>query len=349
MRRMTVSPRHVGVRALVLLALVAWGIFPTGVYDTSRAAFSGSSGNPPNSFTADTLDPTGSFSASRPCTPLSPGLRDATTNSTIMGSSLALTTPATAVGDYLILSLTFYNNGGAAFPTVTTPTGWTALGTNTALGAGYDVMLAVFARPAPASPAASYTVSYSTMFPTVGTLASYSGISNMELWTGNTGTTATAVAPSLTAAAANRLLLAFVAHSGTTSSTPAGMTAGPAINGSGAGMHQFHEVRGSGATGTRSSSINATSPAWATLTLLLIGSATGYDPTVNLSWTATPDTWASGYEIIRAGGPTTAVSGRTTVAWSDTTTSSATGYSYTISAAGGNWRSTTRSVTVNAC
>ncbi len=260
MRRMVVFPRRVGAQALVLLLALA-AVVPLGVYGTSDAAFSGTAGNPANSFAADTLDPTGSFSASRPCTPLSPAFRDATTNSTIMGSSVVLTTPDTAVGDYLTLSLTLYNNGGAGFPTVNTPSGWTSLGTSTVPGAGYDVALAVFIRPAPASPPASYTISYSTMFPAVATLASYSGISAAEMWTGTTGTTATAVAPGLTAAAANRLLVVFVAHSGTSSSTPTGMTAGPWINGSGAGMHQFHEARGSGATGNRSSSINATSPA----------------------------------------------------------------------------------------
>jgi hypothetical protein len=44
-----------------------------------------------------------------------------------------------------------------------------------------------------------------------------------------------------------------------------------------------------------------------------------------------------------------AVSGRSTVTWTDTTTSSGTGYTYTIGATGGNWRSTARNVTVNAC
>jgi hypothetical protein len=245
------------------------------------------------------------------------------------------------------MSVMAYNNGGSSVPTINTPAGWTALGGNFSDGADYDIRLAVFTLAAPSSPPADYTVSFSTIAAATATLTSYSNVAGLTMWSNRTGTSSTAATSDLTASAANELLVGVVAHSGTSSSTPAGMTASVSVNGVGAGLHQYHEVRAAGATGTQSSTISATNPAWGTLTVLI--KSAGKDPTVNLSWTATPDTWATGYEIIRSPGSTTAVSGQSTIAWSDTTTTAATSYTYTISAACSGWRSTTRSASVNAC
>jgi hypothetical protein len=261
-----------------------------------------------------------------------------------------LTTPATATGDYLIMSVMAHNSSGNAVPTINTPAGWTSFGSTFADGANTDVRLAVFGLVAPASPPASYSVSFSTIAAGAATLTSYSGVTGPAAWTANTGTNATAVAPSLDAATSNKLFVTVYAHTGTTSSTPTGMTASVGVDASGAGLDEYHELRSvSGATGTRASTINATQPAWVAFSTLLNGSASGYDPTVGLSWTVSPDTWATGYEVVRNPGSTTAISGRSTATWTDTTTSSGTGYTYTIRATGGNWRSPTRSVTVNAC
>jgi hypothetical protein len=331
---------------LALAVIVVWSVLLGGM-GTVGAAFTGPTINPANSFTADVLDPTGSFSASRPCTALVPAYRASTTDTTIGGSSLTLTTPTTATGDRLVMSVMAYNSGGSSVPTINTPTGWTALGGDFSDGANYDIRLAVFTRAAPSSPPADYSVSFSTIAAATATLTSYSGVAGLTMWSSRTGTTSTAATSDLTASAANELLVGVVAHSGTSSSTPAGMTASVSVNGTGAGLHQYHEVRAAGATGTRSSTISATNPAWVTLTILI--KSAGKDPTVNLSWTVTPDTWASDYEIIRSPGSATTVSGRSTIAWSDTTTTAATSYTYTISAAYGAWRSTTRSASVNAC
>jgi hypothetical protein len=346
----TGTPRVAVVRrATLVLAVLAVFFLLVDKVGRSAAAFSGSTANPANAFTADTLDPTGSFSANRPCTVLGPAYRASTTK-TALASSIVLTTPTTAVGDYLILSVMSYTNSGTAPSTITTPAGWTALGGNFANGADFDVRAAVFGLATPASPAASYTVSFSGVSVAAGTLTSYSGIIGVDTSTTGIGTVAAAVAPTGTAATTNELLVAVYAHSGTASTTPTGMTASVSVNGTGAGLHQYHEVRAaSGATGTRSSTIDATNPAWVAASVLLTGTGAGYDPTIDLSWTVTPDTWATGYEIIRASGPTTSVSGQSTVTWSDTTTSSATAYTYTITAAYSGWRSTTRTVNVTAC
>lgn len=66
---------------------------------------------------------------------------------------------------------------------------------------------------------------------------------------------------------------------------------------------------------------------------------------VDLSWTATPTTFADGYEILRsttAGGPYTplgTVNGRTTTTFIDTTPTSNTTYFYVVQAKRSLWRS----------
>src|SRR4051812_2236930 len=164
MRHLATLRRRIDVHRLTtVLAFAGFWVVSLGVYATSGAAFSGSTSNPLTTFATDSLDPPGSFSASRPCTPLGAAYRASTTKTTIGGSSLSLTTPTTAVGDYLIMSVMAYNNGGSAVAAINPPAGWTSLGGNFADGANFDVRLAVFALAAPASPPASYTVSFSTI------------------------------------------------------------------------------------------------------------------------------------------------------------------------------------------
>ncbi len=335
-------------RPLLVLALLTVWVLLVGRVGTVDAAFSGRTTNSSNALTADVLDRTGSFSASRPCTPLTPAYRDSTSNTTFGSSSLTLTTPTTAAGDMLVMSVLTYNGG--AVPTITTPTDWDPLGSNFVDGSNIDLRLAVFTRTAPASPPGNYVVSFSTSAAAVATLTSYSHVGSRYAWSGDTGTSTTATVVGLPTGGAGQLLVGVFGRTGSTSSTPAGMTLSASANGTGAGLREFHELRTvAGDTGNRTMSIDATNPAWGTRSVVLPSAGAGYDPTVNLSWTVTPDTWATGYEIRRVGGPTTAVSGRSTVAWSDTSTASGTGYTYTITAAYGGWRSATRSATVTAC
>jgi hypothetical protein len=100
------------------------------------------------------------------------------------------------------------------------------------------------------------------------------------------------------------------------------------------------------ATGNKVSTISATSPGWASFSIMLLPP---YDPTVTLTWTATTDTWATGYEVARSPGSTTSVSGQSTTTWTDTTTAAATGYTYTIKSVYGTWRSTPQAATVAHC
>jgi hypothetical protein len=126
------------------------------------------------------------------------------------------------------------------------------------------------------------------------------------------------------------------------------MTAGAAINGTGAGLHQYHQaMTASGTvTGNKISNISATSPAWGTF-MMLLGPA--YDPTVTLNWTATTDTYATGYAVTRTPGSLTAVGGQSTATWTDTTTAAVAGYTYDVSSVFGLWDSSVASVSVSAC
>lgn len=85
------------------------------------------------------------------------------------------------------------------------------------------------------------------------------------------------------------------------------------------------------------------------MSIVLKAAAGTVDPKIDLNWTATPDTYATGYEIIRTGGPATSVPGRTTLTCSDTATGAATAYTYTITAVYGVTRSTTRTINVPIC
>ena len=65
---------------------------------------------------------------------------------------------------------------------------------------------------------------------------------------------------------------------------------------------------------------------------------------VNLTWTATPSTFADGYEIFRATGAGTpvsiaTVSGLGTVSYTDNTVAFSTSYLYTVQASYWGWRS----------
>lgn len=71
----------------------------------------------------------------------------------------------------------------------------------------------------------------------------------------------------------------------------------------------------------------------------------GIAASIVVSWTATPSTWADGYEVLGSlvsGGPYTTVgtvSGRNTTSYTVTGLAFATTYYYVVKATKGNWRS----------
>jgi hypothetical protein len=315
--------------------------------DQSSATFTGTSTNPANSFTADTLDRTGSLSSNRPCAAVpgaAPIYHAGTNLHGSAGATVTITTPTSTAGDYFIVSLLIYNNPSPPAPN--TPAGWTQMESNTT----GIYRLTTYSMPRPASPAANYTFTWTGTAGVYIIMQSYTGVTAVQDTNASTGANTSALAPSVTAATAANLLLASFAFNGTSITTPAGMTARDALT-PGNGLATFTQtIAATGATGTRSATTG--SSGWDGHSILLAGTSSTVNPGIDLSWTATPDTYATGYEIIRtvpAAGPTTPVAGRTTLAWSDTSTIAATAYTYTITAAIGNWRSATRTVNVAVC
>jgi hypothetical protein len=75
--------------------------------------------------------------------------------------------------------------------------------------------------------------------------------------------------------------------------------------------------------------------------------------TIALSWTATPDTYAADYTLVRtdtdASTRSSTISSRTTTSTSDTRPSRSTGYTYTLRAQSGTWLSASDLASVAAC
>ncbi len=72
----------------------------------------------------------------------------------------------------------------------------------------------------------------------------------------------------------------------------------------------------------------------------------GATPSAELSWTATPDTWADGYSLSRDGGPPQAIAGRTTTTATDGPLVNGTAYTWQLSATAGPWTSSRVGVTL---
>jgi hypothetical protein len=316
------------------------------------ARFTGVTANPASGWGADSLDPTGSFDATRPCSSgaaVSPAYRDAA-NAATVGSTTSLTvsTPTSAAGDYFIAGIAL-----ASSATINTPAGWTLV-RSTANG---PMRLSVFAIARPASPPANYAFTWTGAAVAAGFIASYSGVASVgpSAATPYASPTDPISAPTLTPPSAPTTLLAIAdidLSSTTTASTPAGMASRSLATAHGSGGNHgtrlFDQaISTTSATGART--IDLSGARYSITTSVLLVPSASVDPTIDLTWTVTPDTWATGYEIIRSGGPTTPISGRNTLAWSDTTTTSTTAYTYTISATYLSWHSTTRTVNVAAC
>jgi hypothetical protein len=304
--------------------------------------------NAANTFGTDSLDPPGSFASSRPCTATSARLRAATTAVSSVAASITVAVPATVVGDYLVALVGTQDSPPPPIPTAA-QTGWTQATTNTQ----GNERLTIFTRPTPATPPASYSFTIPTGASVVATMMSFSEITGVGASaTVLNASSSTATAPSVTPATANSLLLSFFSHAETSMTTPSGMRPSSTV----AGGYYNTRVRvfeqnlaDTSATGARTGTLGAAKATIGASLVLRANPPGAPDPTITLSWTATPDTYATGYEISRTGGPTTTVTGRTTLAWSDTTTTAATAYTYTVAAVSGTWQSTTSTINVATC
>ena len=218
------------------------------------------------------------------------------------------------------------------------------------------MLVGAYAMATPASPAASYTFSWTGGSSyTMGMLASYSGTAEVQTSASQpNGDSITSTAPSVTTTSTPATLLTIFNHDvlGYRDNTPAGMTYRKDVYDNDYGYQDLslfdQAIAATGATGTRSAAnSDADSGTSVGISILLTGSGASAD-TATLTWTATAYASATGYEVIRDGSATSSVSGRTTTTWTDTTTSGG-AHSYTLSAVLGNWRSVTISTSISAC
>lgn len=324
------------------------------------AAFTATRSTGANQITAHTLGAPSGLSALRPCTPITPTYRDAKTANARVTTSVAVTSPASQSGDVLIA---FITTNGVFGNTLTPPSGWTHLNTETK---GYYNTTGVFWRMAPAVRPATYTFGWDDNDDAGAVvIVAYSGVDQttpVATYASTNDSGSSAVAPAVNVARAPAVhLVGFAIEDMTLPIGPPGMTQRATVN-TGTDSNGDHNLEmpvyeqtraATGSTGTKTQSFSGfSSKDYAAFSLVVQRPTTGVDPTVTLSWTATADTAVTGYELIRTGGTavTTAIAGRATATYTDTTTASATGHTYTLaSVLGTNWRSTKPSVTVPSC
>lgn len=302
------------------------------------------------SLASDTLDPPTGLSVGSSCAAgrTAPTYRSASSASS-GGPSVTVNLPAgTQAGDVLVaMAIGMSNPGEITFTNST----WNLLhqpGNNS-----QDILGASFWRRATAAEPASHTFQMGDPDPGAVIIAAYSAVDSVTAVDASAGqfnnNLSSAVVPSITTTTAATRLVSGVAVEGpATVAAPTGQTQRrmQTVSGGVLGLadESFATV---GASGTRSVSLGSNRYS-AGMAVALRGVPT---PTVNVSWTATADTYATGYELVRTGGATvtTAISGRNTVAASDTAVSSATSYTYTLRSVYGSWKSTAVAGAVTTC
>lgn len=205
------------------------------------------------------------------------GSSSATVNAT--ASTIVVTVPTGTIdGDVLVMGVSA--RGNLAGSAVTTPSGWTLRGTPIQTGNGVaDQSLYMFTRVASSEPA-SYTVTVGSTTRIMAAMLAYSGVDNttpFDVASGNSGaSSASAVAPTLSAAATGEMLVEFFASvSNSTWTAPTGSTERVDISvGSVTSFEAADELlSASGATGTRTAT-SSVAGVWCAAMLTLKGAST---------------------------------------------------------------------------
>jgi hypothetical protein len=314
---------------------------------TASSAFSAATTNPASTLAADRLQPPSGLTATRSCTSRTIEFRAATRAA---GSgSLVLPTPSgVSAGDLLVAQVT---NWGGPVP-LTPPAGWQSIRRDSAVRADgvVQVTSALYWRVAVAAEPASARFELASAVDMVGGIAAYSGVSATSPVDASgvaTGATATTTVPSVTTTVANTRLVDFTTKRQEDLPAPGGTLErwrlisgnGTAIQGVSAGDVAFV---GPGATPVRSSVSPSNFQAeWLAQTIALRPDPQG-TTSVTLTWTATPSSWADGYQGQRIVGGTvqashTVPSGTTTV--TDAGLANGTTYTYRVWAHRGAWTS----------
>lgn len=319
--------------AAVVALLVA--LTATLAQSPANSAFTASTANAANRADSGSVAPVTGLTATPRCGGAPPTHQASTYDTASSGSTtVRLTVPAgTQAGDLVLVHV---ERNSTTAPTA--PAGFSLVRSDTATGIGSWVYQKV-ATATDTGTAYTWAVSGSAGSGVLSTYRGAAGISSSTETAGQALSTNsnTAEMPSVTAGVPNSLLVFLIsAQAGTASSTSPGvMTRVYATVSRDHAFYGFTEVRtATGPTGTRVANLSATSPL-AVVALLLRPAAQ-----VDVAWTASASTIASGYEVRRDGALVTTLTGRTTTTWTDSP-APAGSHTWTVTATSGyTWRST---------
>ena len=335
--------RRTAVLGVLLLPL---GLGLAGV-SSSGAAFSAMTTGT-STLGTDSLNAPGALSAVRTC--------PSWTAPTFVGSDVRQSGSTSAThfgrptgtqtGDLLLVFVVAYDNGGF----ITGPAGWTRLYQHENVS---GMRAAGFWRFVAAGEPANHTFSWGTTAAGSATMVVYRGANPADpvdaFSTIDAPSAAAVQLPSVTASVPRtRLVLGIVAKSSAGFSAPASSTV-RVTNPTGSVADEV--LAASGASGPRTYTLSSPDPVLA-VSLAVKGQSTGGD-TVAMSWPATSDAYADGYELRRTGsdGSTTTrtITGRLTMGAIDSPASTSRSYTYSLRTAEGAWRSPAVSDAVAAC
>lgn len=330
------------VAVLTTVAFASWG--------SAAGAFSAASAQGGSRWTTDSLDAVGSFSAARPCAAMAPTFVAAASGTT-GSTTLTIARPSGAVaGDVLVAVVVSSDNSDRP----TTPSGWTLL----RQAVGSTTASAMFARVLAAGDAATTSFSFGgfdTSDTGVGVIAAYRGALAPAPWEAHdvaSGSSTTLTAPTVTALTApTRLVTAYGVQSFTSSiSAPAGTQLRSTTSSLDRVALFDRALTAPGASGTTTSTVSPAAYHHG-YTVALTADPTVKDPSVTLTWTEAPDTYADGYALDRTGTSPAAwlITPRATVTYTDVSLPASSAASYDLAAAAGSWRSTSMTATVAAC
>lgn len=336
-------------RAIAAVLVLCLSLVATAAY----ARFSSVTANPSNVFSASTLSAPSNLQTTASCITSSTVEYRGGSSATGSSGSLTLSKPTGLVaGDVMIAQFAVRSES----PSITPPSGWTFIRTDTS---NFNGQSTLYWRIATSGEPSSYTWSSNVGDRTAGGILAYSGASSSPIGAhlGSTGADATPIAPSITTPVNDNVLVTFFALRQVALTTgPSGMNLRYNVESAGGagivGAAASDEARPTaGATGTRSAT-KSNSFEWVAQSVAIRPPAT---PQVNVTWTSTTSTYASGHKLQRWLGAAQqneqTITPRTQASATDGPLAASTGYTYKLAAYYGNWRSSqvTAGLTTPAC
>lgn len=343
MRRITGRARGMRRAPLAALACALTLFAVSAVLPSTSAAFSAATANAANAVSSDQLAPPSGLVASQTCaTPAAIAFRAAGTATGM--DTLTFPMPAgTARGDVLLVQVAY----AYTTATLSAPGGWDLVRRDTS---STVVVSALFEKAAGAAePSATFSFPTGSGVQMAGGVAAYTGVSTtapVDVSGGVSGYGQLATTPAVTTTTANTMLVRLITNVHEAYPAPAGTTQRwrLAVGGwSGGGVTAADEpFAGPGTAAARTSASPSGTSDYGIGQTVALRRGPG-TPSAALSWTASPSTWATGYQLERSTGGT--VQGTSAVSPVGTTSATdgplviGTAYTFRLWAHRGSWTS----------